>query len=253
MSETTTPRSVTSRSSGATAAARRRPGPAGPANLAGHFGLCLALLFAPAGLAKAQQLQSVDVDEFLGTPENSALGDCLEGKAEGCGKKASGAAHSYTRSELCDKKIIDAEACRPKLGKSRSMKSGERTRLLIVEDDPDSTPLPSIDVEILFASGSDAPLPASASEVKALAEAVADQRFADDRFVVIGHTDAAGSDEYNQALSTRRAAAVRDRLVELSGLPAERFVVAGRGENELKDPAEPLAAENRRVQLVLLK
>ena len=73
------------------------------------------------------------------------------------------------------------------------------------------------------------------------------------RFVVIGHTDAAGSEAFNQDLSTRRAAAVRDRLMGLTGAEEARFIVAGRGESDLKDPADPLAAGNRRVQIVVLK
>ncbi|TFF22893.1 OmpA family protein [Jiella endophytica] len=215
----------------------------------------MALVFvvsgASAGLAgSSEQLKAVDLDEYLG--QSPSLGDCLAGKAEGCGGKAAEAARTFSRSELCDLKIADGEACEPTLGKSRSMRAGERSRLLIVEED-DSEPLPSIDVEILFASDSADPLPASGGELQALAEAVADPRFSGDRFVVIGHTDAAGSDAYNQALSTRRAAAVRDRLVDLSGEGEERFIVAGRGESDLKNGVDPLAAENRRVQIVLLK
>lgn len=220
----------------------------------GAAALALVVVLSGSTVARAQQLKSVEIDDFLGKPSPSKLGDCLAGQSEDCGPGAGGAARSFSRSELCDLKIADEAACPPKLGKTRSMRTGERSRLLIVEDEAEAAmPLPSIDVEILFASGADVPLPRSGGEIAALAEAVADARFAGSRFVVIGHTDAAGSEAFNQELSTRRAAAVRDRLMGLTGAEEARFIVAGRGESDLKDPADPLAAGNRRVQIVVLK
>jgi outer membrane protein OmpA-like peptidoglycan-associated protein len=69
---------------------------------------------------------------------------------------------------------------------------------------------------------------------------------------VIGHADAIGSDDYNQALSERRAATVANFLVSHRAEPARLFV-AGHGE------AEPVAsnatiygrAANRRVEIIL--
>lgn len=204
-----------------------------------------------------ERLEPMDLGEFLGeAPQKkpAALADCLAGNADECGPKAAQASRSFSRSDLCDLGVAEGADCRvAATTKTPKLKSGERTRLLIVEDDePDTTPLPSIDVEILFASGEDAPLPSSGPELRALAETVSDPRFADARFVVIGHTDAAGSDAYNQALSSRRATAVRDQLMLLTGAERRRFLVAGRGESDLKNPGDPLAAENRRVQIVLL-
>lgn len=50
------------------------------------------------------------------------------------------------------------------------------------------------------------------------------------RVRIVGHTDSKGSEDYNQRLSERRAAAVRDWLVEHASLPAELFTVEGMGE-----------------------
>jgi outer membrane protein OmpA-like peptidoglycan-associated protein len=50
-----------------------------------------------------------------------------------------------------------------------------------------------------------------------------------------GHTDSIGSDAYNQRLSERRAAAVKQYLVS-KGVAAERLTTVGRGE---KDPVAP--------------
>jgi outer membrane protein OmpA-like peptidoglycan-associated protein len=68
--------------------------------------------------------------------------------------------------------------------------------------------------------------------------------------VLGGHTDAAGSDTYNQELSEKRAEAVKRFLSEKFKLPAESLVAVGFGKSKLKNPANPLSEENRRVQVV---
>ncbi|WAP69926.1 OmpA family protein [Jiella pelagia] len=85
-----------------------------------------------------------------------------------------------------------------------------------------------------------------------LATALTDPRLADKRFVLFGHTDAAGSDAYNLELSQRRAESLAGALVRASGLPRGRFVTSGRGERDLKNPYDPEGAENRRVQILLV-
>jgi outer membrane protein OmpA-like peptidoglycan-associated protein len=65
-----------------------------------------------------------------------------------------------------------------------------------------------------------------------------------------GHTDAKGGDDYNQKLSERRAETVKRFLMEKYRIPALNLVTAGYGKNGLKNPAAPLAAENRRVEIV---
>jgi outer membrane protein OmpA-like peptidoglycan-associated protein len=69
-------------------------------------------------------------------------------------------------------------------------------------------------------------------------------------FFINGHTDAKGSDPYNQGLSERRAEAVKRLLVEQFGLPAADLIAVGYGRSQLKNAAEPFAGENRRVQIV---
>lgn len=74
------------------------------------------------------------------------------------------------------------------------------------------------------------------------------------RFYVEGHTDAAGSAQYNQDLSERRAASVVRYLVN-KGIPASQLIPVGKGESELKHPeCDPVSncqpwknLENRRV------
>jgi hypothetical protein len=71
--------------------------------------------------------------------------------------------------------------------------------------------------------------------------------------VIEGHTDDRGSDEYNRALSERRALAVKDYLVTL-GTGAERLETLAYGEER---PAVPNAtseedhARNRRAEFII--
>ena len=49
---------------------------------------------------------------------------------------------------------------------------------------------------------------------------------------IVGHTDSSGSTTYNQRLSERRAAAVREALTQ-SGIPADKISASGQGEGDL--------------------
>jgi outer membrane protein OmpA-like peptidoglycan-associated protein len=63
-----------------------------------------------------------------------------------------------------------------------------------------------------------------------------------------GHADATGSDAVNAALSLRRAEAVRDYLVS-GGVDRSLLAVEGKGATAPKITKDPLAAENRRVEI----
>lgn len=70
------------------------------------------------------------------------------------------------------------------------------------------------------------------------------------RIVATGHTDTSGPENYNMALSLRRANAVKNELVR-QGVPADAITVNGRGEQGLlvqtgDGVREP---QNRRVEL----
>jgi outer membrane protein OmpA-like peptidoglycan-associated protein len=66
--------------------------------------------------------------------------------------------------------------------------------------------------------------------------------------VIEGHTDASGPDEYNQALSARRALVVKRYLVQMHGIAPSRLVDTGLGKRQPIDGRNPYAGENRRVQ-----
>jgi outer membrane protein OmpA-like peptidoglycan-associated protein len=69
---------------------------------------------------------------------------------------------------------------------------------------------------------------------------------------VIGFTDTLGDLIYNQALSLRRAAAVRDTLVR-DGLDRQAISIAGRGKHDLLVPTADQTPEprNRRVEITV--
>jgi outer membrane protein OmpA-like peptidoglycan-associated protein len=86
----------------------------------------------------------------------------------------------------------------------------------------------------------------------ALGKALSDPSLRDDRFRIAGHTDAVGSDGYNQKLSEARAEAVRTYLAQNYHLDPGNFEVVGYGKMHLYDPGDPTAAINRRVQVTKL-
>jgi outer membrane protein OmpA-like peptidoglycan-associated protein len=70
--------------------------------------------------------------------------------------------------------------------------------------------------------------------------------------VVVGHTDAVGSDQFNDELARKRADAVRAALVR-RGIAGTDVVAIGRGKRELLIPTPDGVAEprNRRVEVVV--
>ncbi len=86
----------------------------------------------------------------------------------------------------------------------------------------------------------------------ALGQALSDPALRNERFRISGHTDAVGSDSYNQKLSEARAIAVRSYLDQKFHIATGNFEAVGFGKSQLYDPADPAAAVNRRVQVTRL-
>lgn len=110
----------------------------------------------------------------------------------------------------------------------------------------------SIDLPVNFAYDSADLSPEATAQLNALAQVLTQPEFANDRFLIAGHTDAAGSAEYNLALSNRRAQSVLAYLIEAFDVSKGRFVVAGFGETRLADPENSRDAINRRVEIAVL-
>ena len=110
--------------------------------------------------------------------------------------------------------------------------------------------LPTADLEVYFDFNSAVIAPAALPILKTLGEALSDGRLAGGTFIVGGHTDAKGEADYNQSLSQRRAAAVREFLITNFPIPPAKLMAIGYGEEQLKAADEPLAGVNRRVQVI---
>ncbi len=78
--------------------------------------------------------------------------------------------------------------------------------------------------------------------------------YPDATFVISGHTDWTGSQDYNLRLSERRAEAVRDWLVGTMHVAPDRIQTLGKGSADAIVPAEKSVDEqqpNRRVEIVI--
>ncbi len=110
--------------------------------------------------------------------------------------------------------------------------------------------LPAVDMEIYFDFNSARINQRSVPKLNELAAALSDEKLDGETFMIAGHTDAVGSDGYNQSLSEQRAESVRQYLVDKHNLNISKLIAIGYGEEQLKLPETPKAGENRRVQIV---
>ena len=127
---------------------------------------------------------------------------------------------------------------------TRSLSAAEREEIATIVKDK-----PKIDLEINFDYNSANISAKSLPSVQALGRALSNPDLKGSTFVVAGHTDAAGGDAYNQDLSERRADSIKRYLVDKFRIAGTDLVTVGYGKTKLKDPANPLADVNRRVQV----
>lgn len=108
-------------------------------------------------------------------------------------------------------------------------------------------PEEQVNLTVGFAFDSAVLLPQARRQLAELCDAMKNSPV--ERFNIYGHTDAAGTVEYNLTLSKARANEVKRYLVRECGLPASRINAIGVGESRLFDPKNPRAAVNRRVEV----
>lgn len=128
---------------------------------------------------------------------------------------------------------------------TRSLTISEREEIAAIVKDK-----PKIDLEINFDYNSAEISARSLASVEALGRALSNNELQGSTFVVAGHTDAAGGEGYNQDLSERRADSIKRYLVEKYGINGTDLVTVGYGKSKLKEPGQPMAEANRRVQVV---
>lgn len=132
--------------------------------------------------------------------------------------------------------------------KTRSLTINERAEVATIARDR-----PSIDLEIYFDYNSSQIASRAVPDLMNLGRALTNPALQGGVFLLSGHTDAKGGQEYNQQLSERRAQSVKSFLMQNFRIPGENLVSAGYGKEQLKNRANPFAAENRRVQVTNLQ
>lgn len=117
---------------------------------------------------------------------------------------------------------------------------------------PNTAPI-LLPADILFDYDSSALRPEAEESLRKLGTLI--QRNPRLRFLIEGHTDSFGSEEYNLELSTRRARTVRDWLETTMGIAPERLGARGLGKSRLIAPGSGSIEDqriNRRVEIVIL-
>ncbi|MDC7784635.1 OmpA family protein [Rhodoplanes sp. TEM] len=133
-------------------------------------------------------------------------------------------------------------------GRTRALTLDERTKVADIAKDKQK-----IDLEVYFDYNSAEIVQRAVPDLMELGKALSSPDLRGGTFLLGGHTDAKGGEEYNQKLSERRAASVKRFLLEKFQIPEESLVTAGYGKEQLKKPDQPFAGENRRVQIVNLE
>jgi outer membrane protein OmpA-like peptidoglycan-associated protein len=111
---------------------------------------------------------------------------------------------------------------------------------------------PAVDLQIYFDYNSSAISPKAVPQLTNLGNALSSPQLKNALVSINGHTDGKGNDSSNQKLSERRAESIKRYLVDHFALASENLVTIGYGKQKLKDAAHPMAAENRRVEVVNL-
>ena len=131
----------------------------------------------------------------------------------------------------------------------------DQARDLVIALNPETPPVAGTEVSVYlpiqFAYDSDQLSEEARQNLATIAVALSAPELSEVPFIVEGHTDASGSADYNDGLSLRRATSALAYLLSL-GIPESRLLVQGRGEADPLPNIDPMAAEQRRVEIVRL-
>ncbi len=207
------------------------------------------LLWLPVA-AMAQSTVTLDSFQLDVAPEPEAaaeeMRDCLLDPSA-CANDEFGGGASFTLDDVVNLGVVKRE---PKPASSNT--GTPTTSIAVIDRTKPAEPLPTIDLEVLFAYNSDDLTPQAMAKLSTLTNALRDPRLKDSTLVFIGHTDGVGGAAYNNALSLRRAQSVADYVRSTMGLPYSQIEAVGVGFSRLKNTRDPASAQNRRVQLVLV-
>lgn len=130
-----------------------------------------------------------------------------------------------------EKKLLDAETVQRQFGEALAAR-----------------PPRPLSFTLYFSTGKDELTPESKAVMAEVKAELATRPFPE--VTVIGHTDSVGNTAYNDALSLKRAEAMRQILID-AGVPAQLIRTAGRGSREMLVPTDAGVSEprNRRVEI----
>ena len=109
--------------------------------------------------------------------------------------------------------------------------------------------LPRFAVEIKFDEDSAVIRPESYRTLGRIADTLYDPALLAYKFLIVGHTVAAGRRESNLTLSQKRADAIRGALVTAFKISPKRLQGIGLGEEQLLDAAHPAAPINQQFEI----
>lgn len=166
--------------------------------------------------------------------------------------------HSFSQ-ELSDKQLARTlgrvEAAAPTIDIALLMEEAAASAgkgVAALPDWQNLAKLSQLIVEIDFENDSVAIEPKSYRTVGLIADALHHPNLRRYKFLVVGHTSSTGDAKHNLDLSQKRANAITEALSTTFAVAPDRLFAIGVGEEWPVDPANPKAADNRRVQLVNL-
>lgn len=216
---------------------------------------------ADAALQRANQAEAgrhpaatVDHLAYLATQRTAIAQEA--GKQKAAEQRVSEAGATRDRMQL-EARTLEADAAKQRSLVAQDQARTAETRNLALQEqirelNAQATPRGWVVTfsDVLFGSGQSNLKPGSARNIDKLAEFL--QRYPQRRVLIEGFTDSMGSDASNQALSTRRSAAVRTALIE-KGVSADRIATRGYGEAyPVADNSSTSGQQmNRRVEIII--
>ena len=201
---------------------------------------CLALAAFSMLAASCSSLTKTQKGAIIGTAAGGTIG-ALIGKKAGntaVGAVVGGAIGGVAGAYIGRKMDRQAEEIKRTVPGAEVIDAGEG---LIVK----------FDSGILFDTGKSDLKDAAKTNIQNLAATMKNNP--ETNIMVIGHTDAVGSDQFNMNLSQQRAAAVKS-YAAAQGIASSRLSTVGKGESEpiADNSTETGKSQNRRVEIVIV-
>ncbi|MCV9997243.1 OmpA family protein [Pararhizobium sp. YC-54] len=136
--------------------------------------------------------------------------------------------------------------------KTRGLKITDAKNLELINSYGDKVAA-TVNLAVNFHFGSAELTPQAQRLLDSVGTALQSSDLASYRFLIGGHTDAAGTDDENLDLSRARAASTTRYLLTHYKIEPRRLVLRAFGETALLFPADPEDGRNRRVEISTLK